>query len=171
MECGTSCAYSTHILTSHGHLCKPFVAGSVRRAPTAPRTTSAAFRRRSPPGPGPPLGTRPAHGPTPLRLPPCSLAAAPRWQIAIARPSWPAQKLSQKSEIRVIFGLPAKRGLPCGAGRGMPVPPTGAFAGGLVASAACFCSHRNLVSTFFRISRLRALLSRFCVSVASVIMN
>ena len=97
----------------------------IRRAPTAPRTTSAAFRRRSPPGPGPPLGTRPAHGPTPLRLPPCSLATAPRWQIAIARPSWPAQKLSQKSEIGFFFRSAAKRpafaggGYACSADRGL----------------------------------------------------
>ena len=85
------------------HIARAIVQCAVRRAPTTPRTTSAACRRRGPPGPGPPLGTRPAHGPTPLRLPPCSLATAPRWQIAIARPSWPAQKLSQKSEIGFFF--------------------------------------------------------------------
>ena len=74
---------------------------------------------------------------------------------------------NRKSDF--FFRSAAKRG--AFAGGGMLPLPTGAFAGGLVASAACFCSHRNLVSTFFRISRLRALLSRFCVSVASVIMN
>ena len=102
----------------HGGTCRR---RQIRRAPTAPRTTSAACRRRSPPGLGSPLGTRPAHGPTPLRLPPCSLATAPRWQIAIARPSWPAQKLSQKSEI----GVPRREegllggGYACSADRGL----------------------------------------------------
>ena len=55
------------------------------------------------------------------------------------------------------------------AGGGMPLPLTWAFTGALVATIASFFTHRGLLSTFFRTSRLRDLLSRFCVSVASVI--
>ena len=108
--------------------------------------------------------SRPYAAAPPAMLPGCSAQMADRDR--------PAQLTSSEiiSEIgnQSYFRIPRRRqeGL---LGGGMPLPPTWAFAGALVATIASFFTHRGLLSTFFRTSRLRDLLSRFCVSVASVI--
>ena len=56
----------------------------------------------------------------------------------------------------------------CGGG-GMSTPPTGAISGSAAAAAACFCSHRNVVSNILQISRLRASFSSLCVNAAILI--